>query len=71
MIYKEYQAFSPSYDIVPSPESPHPTPPLSLQQVVSLSLSSCVSLVELTVTDGKGGERGWGRAKLSDIEKAG
>jgi hypothetical protein len=34
----------PSYDWAP----PHPIPPLSLQQVVSLSQSSCVSRVELT-----------------------
>ncbi len=38
-----------------------PTPsPLSRQQVVSLSQSSCVSPIELT--DGRGG-RGWGRSQ--------
>ncbi len=35
--------------------------PLSCQQIVSLSQSSCVSPFELT--DGKGGRRGWGRSR--------
>ncbi len=41
----------------------HPHPPLSRQQVVSLSQSSCVSPVELT--DGERGEsRGWARSQI-------
>jgi hypothetical protein len=43
----EDQAFSPSYDWL------FPPPPLSRQQVVSLSQSSCVSPVELTDERGK------------------
>ncbi len=39
-----------------------PPPPPYRQQVVSLSLSSCVSLVELT--DGRGGREGWGRSQI-------
>jgi hypothetical protein len=47
-VLNEAQAFLPSYDLAPIP-----TPfPLSLQQVVSLSQSSCVLLVK--VTDGRG-----------------
>ncbi len=44
-------------------------PPLSLQQVVSLSQSPCMSPVELT--DGRRGrERGGGEARSYDSEKA-
>jgi hypothetical protein len=35
------------------PPTPHPPPPFSRQKLVSLSPSSCASLVELT--DGRGG----------------
>ncbi len=56
------QAFSPSYDLAPSP-----SPPLS-KQVVSLSQSSCVSPVSLLVEEG--GRRGGGVAKSYDGEEA-
>jgi hypothetical protein len=46
----EEQTFSPSYDMT--------RPPLSLQQVVSLSQSCCVSLVELTYGKRAGGVGG-------------
>jgi hypothetical protein len=49
----EDQAFSPSSDLVPSPSPPSPP---SRQQTVFLSLSSCVSPVELTDGSGGGGE---------------
>jgi hypothetical protein len=47
----EDQAFSPPYDLAP------PQPPFSRQQVVSLTQSSCVSLVQLTDRRGCGGVR--------------
>jgi hypothetical protein len=39
----EYQTFFPSYDLAP----PTPSPPVSRQQIVSLSQASCLSPVEL------------------------
>jgi hypothetical protein len=51
----EDQAFSPSYDLDTPPPSPPPLP----QRVVSLSQSSCVSPVELHMTEeGEGGAGG-------------
>ncbi len=55
----EDQAFSRSYDFDLAPSQP--SSPLSHQQVVSLSHSSCASPVELT--DGRGG-RGWWRSQI-------
>jgi hypothetical protein len=58
----EDQAFSPSYDLAPLP--PYP---LSRQQVVSLSQSSCVPcLLRGELGQGEGG----GEAKSYDGEKA-
>jgi hypothetical protein len=54
MIYRR-PGFFRSYDSAPSPPPPSP---LSCQQLVSLSQSSCVSLIELT--DGKVGRGGGG-----------
>jgi hypothetical protein len=50
LIYREYQAFSPSYDLAPPP----PFPPFFLQQIVSLSQSFCVLMTDLT--EGRGGK---------------
>jgi hypothetical protein len=50
----EDQAFSLSYYLA----TPPPHPPLSRQQVISLSQSSCVSPIKLT--DGMGGGGGVG-----------
>jgi hypothetical protein len=46
----DYQYYSSSYDLAPRP----PPSPLSLEQVVSFSLSSCVSPVELILTGEEG-----------------
>ncbi len=56
-LFIEDQAFSPWYDLAPSP-----LPPLQLSL-----WSLCVSPIELT--DGRGG-RGWGRSRIYDDEKA-
>jgi hypothetical protein len=46
-------------------------PSLSRQQVVSLSQSSCMALVELKLTgEGRKGGGGWSGAKSYDREKA-
>ncbi len=50
--FVEDQAFLQSYDWAPR----LPPSPLSPQQVVSLSQSTCVSTVELTDGSGKGGQ---------------
>jgi hypothetical protein len=54
-LFKEDQAFLRSNDLAPPPLTP-----LSRQQVLSLSRSSCVSPVELT--NGEGGGEGGGRS---------
>ncbi len=58
MIYRGQGFPLRSYDLAPCP----PPSPLSRQQPVSLSQSSCVSLVELT--EGKGGELGVGEQPI-------
>ncbi len=54
----EDQAFSLSYDLA----TPPPHPPSPRQQVFSLSLSSCMSPVELP--DGRGAWKGGGRSQI-------
>jgi hypothetical protein len=65
MIYR-LQGF---FDVVNSP-TPFSKFPISRQQDVSLSQSSCVSPVELTVRRGGGGRGDGGGAKAYDGEKA-
>ncbi len=60
--FVEDLAFSPSYQLAPSP------PPPPYQPVVSFSQSSCVSQAELTKRKGRG--EGWGGAKSYDGGKA-
>ncbi len=55
----EDQAFSPSYDLAPSPSPPKPS------HVSKLSQSSCVSPVELT--DERGGWGAGGYKEMSSI----
>ncbi len=57
MIYREYQGFSPSYDLDPPP----PHPPLLLElSGLFFSVVLCVADRSI-VTDGRGGNRMWER----------